>query len=324
MLKDRSRSRSQRPAALFEGEADPSLGPSDPLVNRASVSHHARAQALLALYVLLLDPVELTFLRALLGEPEARKLGADKNPREVFDEFERGLTTFAPHILAGKLPGFGPRRARFGAELLRDTAAPLDTHAAAEVDAKVATTLAAHAITLTRPAQRRALCAVRSLLANHSEARTRLAASAPAEQSRDAKLRRLEEVVREIESVRTSIPASLLADAGLSPAVLDALAATATAAVDAHRRQRSGRQTRTTLRGELTPAVGRMVFELRQLMASVREARRGDPTLPAFSSKFVGAQTTTAKPAPPAPVVTPPAPVPPAPAPAAPVTKPDA
>lgn len=87
--------------------------------------------------------------------------------------------------------------------------------------------------------------------------------------------------------MQKSVPASVLADAGLTPEVLAALKSgsrSVAATVAARDRRKADRQ---TSRGKLALPCGRLVHELRLLLAAAREARKSDPTVPRVSSPLV-------------------------------------
>ena len=295
MLNDRSPSRSQRPKPLAEGDADPSAHASRARARTPPRSNAEKIQALVVLYVLALTADERAHLQSLLRAEAARKLAADKNPQEVFDALVGALETFAPWIVAGKLPGFGPRRGRFAFECAQGVAQPLTDYAKAATAEKVAAHDAAKTLTLTDPARQDALCAMQSLLGGESSVRTRLTERGVPDATRDSRIQSADHVAQEAEAARAHIPASLLEDAGLTTTVLDSLSTTAQSAADAHTRYRRGCTTRKALRGDLAEAVGRMRFELQQLLTSARQARKRDPSVPTFATKVVGAHARSAK-----------------------------
>ena len=295
MLNDRSPSRSQRPKPLAEGDADPSAHASRARARTPPRSNAEKIQALVVLYVLTLNADERAYLQSLFGAEAARKQAADKNPQEVFDALVGALETFAPWIVAGKLPGFGPRRGRFAFECAQGVAQPLTDYAKAATAEKVAAHDAAKTLTLTDPARQDALCAMQSLLGGDSSVRTRLSERGVPGATRDSRIQSADHVAQEAEAARAHIPASLLEDAGLSAPVLDSLSTTAESAAAAHTGYRRGRVERQALRGDLAESVGRMRFELKQLLTSARQARKRDPSVPTFSTKVVGAHAKSAK-----------------------------
>lgn len=315
---NRSQSRSQRPAALSDRDLTPDHGSAAEEKPRGRTPAE-KAAALLVVYGAVLLPDDRTFLESLLGVEAAVKLGATANPQQIFDELVEALTLFAPWVQNKRFTGFGPRRGRFAAECAHSAVGPLDAFNAAESHEKVASKEASHALALTAPMRQDALFAIQSLLPNHDVgARAHLAEKTSTGTTRDATITATAEVVREVETVRAKVPATMLDDAGLSPVALDDLARRAQTAATTRTRYRDGRTARKALRSDLAALVGRMLFELRQLLASARRARRRDHTIPSFASNVVKGKPKTAKkpataPAPSptsAPVVTPPTPTP--------------
>jgi hypothetical protein len=295
MLNDRSQSRSQRPKPLAEGDADHNAPATRTRARTRPRSNAEKIQALVVLYVLTLNAEERAYLQSLISAEAARKLAADKNPQAVFDALVGALETFAPWITAGKLPGFGPRRGSFAFECAKVVAQPLTDYAKAATAEKVAAHEAAHTLTLTEPARQDALCAMQSLLGGDSSVRARLSEQGVPDTSRDSRIQSADHVAQEAEAARAHIPASLLEDAGLTSPVLDSLSTKAQSAADAHTGYRRGRVERQALRGDLAEAVGRMRFELKQLLTSARQARKRDPSIPSFTTKVVGAHAKSAK-----------------------------
>jgi hypothetical protein len=289
-MRDRLQPRSQRPPAFVDPDAhaNASVGGVASAENARRLSPAERVAQLLAIFVIALDSEELAFLTGLLSAAAAVKLGADKNAAEVFDELVSALTTYAPYIHAGSIPGYGARRGRFAVECLRKVAPSLDAHAARDVDSRLATKKAARTVEPADAAYRQHVRTLSRLLDGDPDARDRLDEMAAEDQSTDAKLDALDQLVPEIARARATIPTTLLDEAGLTAEVLDALPGMVDAAVRARQSARKARSARQHLRAELVPQVGRMFYELRYLLTSVRDARKKNPTLPRFQSKFVG------------------------------------
>ncbi len=306
---NRSPSRSQRPAALSDRDLalDRGSAAEEKPTGRTNAE---KAAALLVVYGFVLLPEDRTFLESLLKPEAAIKLGAGANLQPIFDELVEALALFAPWIQGKRFTGYGPRRGRFAAECAHGAVGPIDAYHAAATTEKVASKEASHALALTAPTRQDALFAVQSLLPHGDVvARARLAAKTSVGTTRDAAITATAEVVREVEAVRANVPATMLDDAGLSPDTLDDLARRAQTAATKRTRYRDGRTARKALRSDLAALVGRMLFELRQLLAAARRARRRDASIPSFASNVVkGKPKTAKKPPSPTPVVTPPTP----------------
>ncbi len=170
---------------------------------------------------------------------------------------------------------------------MRKVAPSLDAHAARDVASRLATKKAARAVEPADAAYRQHVRTLSRLLDGDPDARDRLDVNAAEDQSTDATLDALDQLVPEIARARATIPTTLLDEAGLTAEVLDALPGMVDAAVRARQGARDARSARQHLRAELVPDVGRMLYELRYLLTSVRDARKTCPTLPKFQSKFV-------------------------------------
>ena len=311
---NRSQTRSQRPIALQDPDLDEKQGAS--ATKKSSGRTNAeKAAALLLVYVLLCTEADRTFLESLLSPAKAIKRGARENPQVVFDELVTALALYAPWIKNRKLTGYGPRRGRFAAECAHTVVGALDAFNAAEAAERVASQEATSARTLTEPTRQDVVFAVQSLLAPDDVTLARFAVNTAAGTTHDARIVAAEQVVEEVRGVRANVPVTMLEDAGLTTEALDALEAQAQRAGQARTRYRDGRTTRKAMRSDLAAAVGRMVFELRQLVTAAKRARRRDPSIPAFTASVVASRPKAAKKKPaanPSPVATPPVATPPA------------
>lgn len=310
---NRSQTRSQRPAALQDADLDEKQGAS--ATQKSSGRTNAeKAAALLLVYVLLHSEADRTFLESLLSPEAAIKRGARENPQVVFNELVEALALWAPWIKNRKFVGYGPRRARFTAELANKVVGPLDAFNAAESNERFASKEATQARTLTEPARQDAVFAVQSLFTPGDAAHARFAVNTATGTTHDARLVATGQVVEEVRAVRANVPASILEDAGLTPEALDALEGQVQRAGQARTRYRDGRTTRKAMRSDLAASVGRMVFELRLLVTAAKRARRRDPSIPSFTATVVASRPKAAKKKPaanPQPVAPPPVATPP-------------
>jgi hypothetical protein len=308
MLNDRLKSRSQRPAQITDG--DVILQGSAPKT-RITKSRHPnldRAVALFALFVVLPSEADCAFLRARISAATARKNGARNTPQTVFDGLVGALETYAPWIVAGKLGGYGPRRGRFAAGFAHSIAPELDAYVAIASNERIAADSAKQALARTDPARQEIAGALQGLFGEGSDELARIKTRTADDTSRDGKLRAAGRFVAEIDAVRETVPHTMLEDAGITSEALDALATTADEAVDARAGYRRDRSARKVKRGDLSETVGRMEYELRQILAAAKRARKNDPSVPSFASP-VAVTNARAKKAPAAPA-TPAAPAP--------------
>lgn len=234
----------------------------------------------------------------------ARASGAARSPVEYFEEFAGALDTFAPHILAKELKGYGPLRARYGAELLRDLAPSLVAYEGKRSAAKVAGGDHSRAMSLTDAQRAETRTALGRVLAGDEAASERLGATAPQSQKKSERIVAAEALVSMAERARDDVPAELLADAGLSTDTLDALKTSAREASETGATRADEASAKMALRAAMAEVCGRIKLELRVLLGAVRAARKARPTMPRFTSKLLHhgrPRAVAAPPAPPAP-----------------------
>ena len=114
-------------------------------------------------------------------------------------------------------------------------------------------------------------------------------------------------MLAQVQHVRAKVSARILSDRGLSPEVLDALSSSAQRALYDREASLRTRRARQAIRSELAAPCGRLVDELRRLVAAVAAQRASDPTLPSIASPYappppVRARKPARKPADPPPV----------------------
>jgi hypothetical protein len=311
VLKDRSQSRSQRPGQITESDANLQQSASKARVAKSRHPNLDRAAALFVLYVIVPSEADRAFLLARLTTAAARKSGARNTPQAVFDGLVGALETYAPWIVAGKLGGYGPRRGHFAGSLARSIAPELDAYVTVASTERIAADSAKQALARTDPARQEIAGAVQCLFGDGSDELARIKAHTAKDPSRDGALRAAGRFVDAIDAVRETVPHTMLEDAGITSDALDALTTTAHDAVDARAGYRRDRTTRKVKRGDLSETVGRMAYELRQILAAAKRARTNDPSVPSFVSPVAAshprAKKTSAEPAaPPAPAPKPP------------------
>jgi hypothetical protein len=281
--KDRLRTRSQFPSPL-EGEAQqPATGHAQ---DKPRPELASRVNALRVLFPVTLDPTERVFFRSTLSVSSAQRDGVSANPHDVADEYTRCVQAYAPWLTRGALCGYGSLRVSYGLGLAADMAPTLDAHSAATSSTTAATAQSAQALALTGPARRLALRSLRNLTGHDPAARARLR-DALKDLSVDGRIRSLDRIRAEVQDARAHIPSRVLTDAGLTPEVLDALAATSQQAADARARVRDQKQQAQVIRADLAEPTGRLLRELRLLLAAARDTRSVDATLPTVTSWLI-------------------------------------
>lgn len=90
--------------------------------------------------------------------------------------------------------------------------------------------------------------------------------------------------------MREHVSSEIRADAGLSEAVLSSLESEAQRALDEHGARRDGDSARRELRATLSERCGRLLVELRHLIAAARDHRTDDASVASVSARFVPAR----------------------------------
>lgn len=250
-------------------------------------SYAAVALRLVALFAVVLTERARAFLLGTLSVEKARALGMRASPSDVVDEFARCLVAYAPLIATRRLPGYGPLRARFGAELVRGVAAGIDRYEAQQVAVRGAAGERDGAMELTDAMRDAAVAGLRCLSGDDAALGERVRSVAEPASSVAGHLRSVESIAREVEQARENVPPELLDDAGLTAEVLDAMQSSTRGASRAREQSAEARQAQQRLRAELAEPCGRIYQELRTLLAAARAARKRDRTVPSVSSWLV-------------------------------------
>lgn len=240
---------------------------------------------------------------AMVSSSRAQQLGSRIDPRLVVGDFLRLLDILSPWILRSGLAPYGPRRARYALELAQATLPPLDN--AATPSRTVVTTPAADEA-LSPRGHRRAL---RTLSRLATPAAGPLAAEVAAQPGLSTLAARHTLTLARIAWVRDHVPEVTRDDVGLTGDVLAALASEAETALDTRDASLAESRARKVLRSDTAESCGRLIVEIRHLVAAARDNAADNGSIPAVSSRFAPARPsrtkTTATPVPPAPVPAP-------------------
>lgn len=281
---NRPQTRSQAPGPLTDGDASRNGAGAARTADRSPRSMVTLASGLTVLFTHEpLDASERACFRATIASPKAVREGSRVAARDVVEEYDRCVRVVAPWIDKGTLRGYGALRVAYAGEIITAMAPTLDAHAVARNDVVTATSRAAETVKLTRAERRLAVRSLRNLTGDDPALKARLREAAKQRQ-RGGGLNEIDRITVEVRHVRANYPARVLDDAGLSAAVLDALVAATSDASAARTRVRDGKQQAQVLRADLAEPAGRLLHELRALVAAARDTRKSDPTVPSLSS----------------------------------------
>lgn len=268
-----------------------------------TTTHLAQAQDLLSQCAsITLDDNSRTFFRKLRSDKQAQDEGDTIHSSVVLDEFVRVTYATLPLILASKIPGYGPIRAKYLIELGVELATHVHTYdhamaAAAGSGASSTTNLKG-----SRNLRKTALRILKNLAGEDAEARARVKQLAEKRgENPDERTRSLERIADELDAVVAKLSPVLVADAGISPELIAGLRLNAKAVTESRDTARDTRgDTKAQLR-VMNILDGRILFELRALIRAARDANKVDPTLPIIRSARVQRLSRPRKPQMPAP-----------------------
>ena len=172
------------------------------------------------------------YLHGCVSHKMAVTQGRRSTPSEYFAQYAAALDTFAPYILAKRLPGYGPLRARYGVELMRDAVPMLDTLHDLERETRAVSHGHRKAMELTDAQRANARAAFAAVLTGDEAPEASLDVAVPTTSSKHERIVAATELAAEVERVQAAVSAALLDDAGLTDAVLDGLAEQAGEASD--------------------------------------------------------------------------------------------
>lgn len=297
---------------MNEVTSRPSRAPEAPLKKNASrqvtraALRHASSQStcctqLVSRCTVKVDAESRAFYTASLTDEAAAVTGKRVAARSAVAEWITVANKLVRWVLAGRVAGYGAVRFHYAAELALTIANERpEANTAAKPDAETSTAPTPKSESAKVGALKRKVAQGLRNLGVEVSVGTRENASA------NKVSHSLEALAAAVLRAQSTIPAAVMADAGLTQTVIDALNAAAVNAMSAHT---VGVETRTT---ELSAArredvlLGRLIREIRVLAASSRTAHRDDPEVPAVRSSLL-ASTKKATKAAPARPVTPPA-----------------
>jgi len=243
-----------------------------------------------------LTDAERAFYERSISKDAAKTAGRRVGPADACAEFARCANAYHASASAGELTGYGPLRMRYGVALALSIAAQLPEHDALTSGVSEASARAEVTLELTAPARRKATRALRTVLSGDDVALARLRTASEGGRMKSGRSRAFALLAAEVKYAREHVVASVLNDAGLTPAVLDALVASSQTVAEARAARTTKRNAKQALRGALAEPTGRLVHEMRLMLAGARDARKTDPTLPDVTSYLVSHRAPAAKP----------------------------
>lgn len=272
--------------------------------------YNRRARRLIARFKKEVPAHVREFLLKSYAREVAVRRGQKHSPAEYAHGFLSALEKFAPQILAGVLPGYGPMRACFGLELVCEVAPVIEGLEQKRRETRDARRSHNAAVGLTDAQRLDAQVALACVVGGDPDAAERIAETAPRSRSARGRIESAENLALEAMRAVEEVPVELLDDAGLTAEALDGLQTTTAQADDAAHARAETEAAARAARAQLAEPCGRILHELKTLLQAARRARTKDATVPTFRTKLVSPSKPTAtededEAATPAPVPTP-------------------
>lgn len=246
-----------------------------------------------------------SYFRASISDDAAARDGRRYTARDLLTEWLRVSSSLAQSTLGGRVTGFGPARFRYTAELAHETAVLTERDDADDSDSTSSTTEATPSKSLAVDLDALKLAVAQALRNLGIEARgstSRYAGAAAVSAS-------LEDLASAVRRAQTNVPAEVLADAGLTSKVIDALSDAAHGTLSAHTSSLEARVSERSVEQRENVMLGRLAREMRLLLASAKASRKGDSAIPQVRSRLLSPTKRKAQATPPQPTPTPADPV---------------
>jgi hypothetical protein len=224
------------------------------------------------------------YLVACVTTVAAIQKGRTNAPADYVDEIIGALEVFGPYIEKKAIPGYGPMRARYAIELLKQAVPLLDALGEHQRAERSASATHRNALSLTDQQRLVAGAAFRAVLSGDAAPEVSRDAATPKSGAKRDRIESAEELAAEVARVQGEVPAELLDDAGLSADVLGALSERAGKAAETASARNEKASARQLLRAQLAEPCGRIRVELQVLLAGARAARKLDANVPRFTS----------------------------------------
>lgn len=289
----------QRPPRTVSGSAEPETAVP------ASGVFVERVDALARTLAVSVDDAARGYYAGQLGPERAARLGARHESGVVLDAFLAGVQGVITEVAQGSLAehGYGPLRLAAALEVARSLAGEIGAIDAALVAAAGAAGHADVSLRNARTVRAQALAVLRNTTApDDAEGQRRVREARRADRSANDRARSLAAIAQEVERRLGAIPPSVARDSGVTPELVAALRAHV-AAIDASRGGRVDARGTALSRYEVMDLLdGRLLHELRAMLAAWRALRTKRPGLPQLRASVLNngrrAKKTAADPAP--------------------------
>lgn len=274
-----------RPAKV----ATPPSPPKPTKVTKPSVSSEHRAYPALvheqlAHVAITLADDERAYYEASISEADALRNGTRYESSGVLDDILQLVAKSLPHVIAGKVAGYGELRLRYVLETADALAAKVDRLDTFLVEASGASAAKTTSLRGTRSLRRTALRALKNLAGKRTEERKRVRQAGRGTEKPDERARSLEAIAEELSTIVARIPPRVAADAGATPELMSELRKNAKAVLTTRSEAQGSRGAVYSIYDEMNLLDGRILHEIRLLLGAMTDARAGDKTIPLVRS----------------------------------------
>ncbi len=183
-------------------------------------AYPALVHDLLAQLPLMLAADERAYYEGSITEADALATGGRYESSGVLDDLLQLVSASLPHVVAGKVAGYGGLRLRYHVELGEALAAKVDRLDTSLVEAVGATAAKTTSLRGTRSLRRAAIRALQNLAGRREEEGERLSRARRDSEKPDERARSLEAIAQELETVVATVPPRVAADAGATPELM--------------------------------------------------------------------------------------------------------
>jgi hypothetical protein len=184
-------------------------------------------------------------------------------------------------VLAEKVAGYGPLRFRYLLELAQDLAGKVAALDTSRVTAAGKSAVKTTNLRGTRSLRRKALRVLRNLAGQRPEDKERVKRAGRGDERPAERSRSLEALAAELTAVAAKVPPRVARDAGVTPALIEALQAGAQLVLASRGEAQGARGAVWSIHDAMNLLDGRILHELRLLAGAMRDARELDKTIPA-------------------------------------------
>ena len=245
-----------------------------------AATYPARINELLTSFKTPVSAASHTWLQSQVTEAKARDDGARIGSPAVLDAVIEATHTAQESLLAGKVMGYGPLRYRYCLDLARLLADKVAHFDESVIGAAGASAEKGSSLRGSRDDRRSAIRVLKNLTANDDAAKARLKKVRRRDERPDERAQSLQGISRELQTVTAGIPAELVKDAGVTPALSTRLNSYAHAVVSAHDTSHEERASLAAQYDAMNVLDGRILHELRALAGAMSDARKVDKSVP--------------------------------------------